>query len=537
MKNISIAIFVYDLEKRLVYMNQSAEKLTGFSLDINNKTRFSEWFATREELFNDINNLREKLLQSEKFHIDAKLRIKFGDPKKIYARVEPYFSGGKFSGFIIVIDEALKEIAVRAHQQAVITKFGLIALSGIPLDELMEKATIFLAKTLKVEFTKVLELHPEENYFLLRAGVGWKPGLVGTARIETEKHSQAGYTLLSSEPVVVFDLPNEKRFQGPPLLIDHGVRSGMSVIISLHDKIFGVLGAHTRNLRKFSKNDVNFLQALANVLGETIDHNLMVTSLKKSEEKYRALNEELERRVQERTAQLEITNRELESFSYSISHDLRAPVRRIRGFIVALSEDCGDQLDALGRDYLERILKSVDQMSQLINALLSLSHLTRKEIIHEEVNLSRIARETIGFLKKSEPTRNVDFFVRDGMVVAGDSHLLQIVIENLIENAWKFTEKEETGKITFDFEVSEDNGKRVFYVQDNGVGFDEKYKEKLFKVFQRLHSPEEFEGIGIGLASVKRIVNKHGGQIWATGELNKGATFYFTLDSKKAIEK
>ena len=235
------------------------------------------------------------------------------------------------------------------------------------------------------------------------------------------------------------------------------------------------------------------------------------------------LYEELEVRVEERTHQLEQVNRELEAFSYSVSHDLRAPLRGMMGFSQALLEDYGDRLDENGVRYLQRITASGERMGTLIDGLLVLSRLSRVELHHTTVNLSEIAHELLGELQRAEPQREVTTHVQDDLMAEGDERLLRQVMQNLLENAWKFTRNQEQAVI----EVGKDNG--TFFVRDNGAGFDMAYANKLFGAFQRLHPVAEFEGTGIGLALVKRIINRHGGNIWAEAKEGTGATFFFTL--------
>jgi light-regulated signal transduction histidine kinase (bacteriophytochrome) len=235
-----------------------------------------------------------------------------------------------------------------------------------------------------------------------------------------------------------------------------------------------------------------------------------------------ALTEQLEMK----NAELEVKNDELESFSYSVAHDLRAPLRSIDGFSLALLEDCGDKLDDAGKEYLNYVRQSTQHMARLIDDLLALSRVTRSPLDRAEADISSIARGVASRLTKSSPDRSVEVVVAERMVGDCDHHLLTIAIENLIGNAWKFTGKSEHPRI----EVGVINGEpRTYFVRDNGAGFDMSYAAKLFGVFQRLHSTAEFEGTGIGLATVQRIIRRHGGRIWAEGAVGEGATFYFTL--------
>jgi len=252
-----------------------------------------------------------------------------------------------------------------------------------------------------------------------------------------------------------------------------------------------------------------------------------ISQIKKAEEEIRQLNAQLEQRVIERTRELEAANKELEAFSYSVSHDLRAPLRSIDGFSQALLEDYGNILDVQGKDYLTRVRSASQRMSQLIDDMLVLSRVTRREMKRSVVDLSILANLIAAELVKTQPQRQVEFDIASGLVVNGDAELLRAMLENLIGNAWKFTSNRQNAKI--EFGVTEFSGKTSYFVRDNGVGFDMTYASKLFQAFQRLHLQTEFPGTGIGLATVKRIINRHGGSIWAESEAGKGATFYFNL--------
>ncbi len=226
---------------------------------------------------------------------------------------------------------------------------------------------------------------------------------------------------------------------------------------------------------------------------------------------------------------LELSNKELEAFSYSVSHDLRAPLRSIDGFSQALVEDCADTLDAEGKDHLQRIRGAVQRMAELIDALLTLARVTRSEIRREAIDLSGMARTVAADLRQRAPERRAEFVIADGLAATGDVRLLRVALENLLENAWKFTARRPSARIEFGA-LAHPGGKRAYYVRDNGAGFDMAYADKLFGAFQRLHAQAEFQGIGIGLATVRRIIRRHGGTIWAEGAPDRGATFHFTLE-------
>ena len=248
-------------------------------------------------------------------------------------------------------------------------------------------------------------------------------------------------------------------------------------------------------------------------------------------------NLQLEKEIEERkrveteiqgvNTQLFAANKELEAFSYSVSHDLRAPLRTIDGFSHALLEDCADRLDDEGKAHLNRIRSATQRMGLLIDDLLNLSRLSRAELHTQSLDISALASTIACDLQKAQPERQIELRIEEGLKTMADPGLLRVVLENLLSNAWKFTSKRESAHIEFGMAVG--NGTPAFFIRDDGAGFDPAYADRLFGVFQRLHAMTEFAGTGVGLATVQRIVQRHGGRIWAESAVDRGATFYFTL--------
>jgi light-regulated signal transduction histidine kinase (bacteriophytochrome) len=255
-----------------------------------------------------------------------------------------------------------------------------------------------------------------------------------------------------------------------------------------------------------------------------------ISERKRAEEDIQLLNAGLERRVKERTLQLELAIKEIESFSYSVSHDLRAPLRGIDGWSLALLEDYGEIMDEKAKIYLNRVRAETQKMGQLIDDLLQLSRISRSEMVCNEIDLSKLVIDVTERMKLEQPERNVTILINNGITGKGDPLLLELVLTNLLHNAWKFTGKRSGAKIEFGSIIKENQ--TVYFVRDNGAGFDMAYAKKLFGAFQRLHKSSDFPGTGIGLATVQRIIHRHEGMVWAESEEGIGSTFFFTLKAQ-----
>jgi PAS domain S-box-containing protein len=296
--------------------------------------------------------------------------------------------------------------------------------------------------------------------------------------------------------------------------------------VQMEETAPGEDGPHTYITVKFPlRDDTGRAYAVAGISTD-------ITDRIRAEEQVHQLNAELERRVRERTAELEASLRELDAFAYSVSHDLRAPLRSLDGFAEVLMEDYADRLDDEGQQHLRRIQANVGRMAQLIDDLLELSRANRTELHRGRVDMGVQARAIIDELRAAEPDRRVNVLIGDGLIGTGDPHLIRVALDNLLANAWKFTGGRDPA--TIEVGAHERNGELVFFVRDNGAGFDMRYVDRLFDPFQRLHATADFEGSGIGLAIVHRILARHSGRIWAESVPDRGATFFFTLTSDGA---
>ncbi len=313
--------------------------------------------------------------------------------------------------------------------------------------------------------------------------------------------------------------------------LKRGYRSTGQFPIREAGAVVGAINTYAGEINFFTPDIVQLMLEMTADVSFALDVFDEKKRREQAEGEFMQLNLELESRVQERTHQLEQANQELEAFSYSVSHDLRAPLRSIDGFSQILSKKYHDQLDNTGKDYLERVRRASQRMGHLIDDLLRLAQVTRGSLKREQVDLSKIAGKVAEELRKTNPGRIVQFTFQQGLSVHADPGLLRIVIDNLLGNAWKYSEKKAAAEI--EIGVRDINGERAFFVRDNGDGFNMDYAHKLFGAFQRLHGANEFEGTGIGLATVQRIIHRHHGKVWAEAKEGEGATFFFTLPQRE----
>lgn len=415
-----------------------------------------------------------------------------------------------------------KNLANRIKQQAAIAQLGQLALSGIELPALFEQTTALVAQSLNVNSCKILELIGNADILVLRSSVGLESDLPDNITVEIDDKSQAGYALLSGQTVILDNLNQENRFTGSSLLNHHQYISGVSAIIpGKENQAFGVLEAHSTQENQFSWDDANFLQSIANILSAAITR-------KKTEEENHNLNATLEARVKERTEQLEEANKELEAFCYSVSHDLRAPLRAIQGFGQVLLEDYESLFDDMGREYLNRLITAAAHLDTLILDLLAYSRLGRTRIQLGQIDLAGMVQAILQELESELQENQAKVSITTTLpLVKSQQTILKSIITNLITNALKFVHPNTQPVVLI---WAEEQGKYVrLWVEDNGIGIAPEHQKRIFRVFERLHGIESYVGTGIGLAIVKRGVESLNGSVGVFSNLNQGSRFWIEL--------
>ena len=411
--------------------------------------------------------------------------------------------------------QAKTELRTRVRQQEVVTELGQQALEDEDLDQLMHDASVAVAEMLDNDYCKVLELLPGGDEVFLRQGVGWREGLVGNATVPTDRDSQAGYTLLSEEPIIVEDLRTESRFSGPELLTSHDVISGISVIIGTVAEPWGILGTHTTEERNFTEYDVNFVKAVANLLAAAIER------------------QEYQNELEAMVSQLEESNKRLEQFAYAASHDLQEPLRMVSSYLQLIEGRYEDSLDEDGQEYLEYAVDGAERMREMINALLAYSRVDMQGEEFAPTDCNVVLDEVRDALQVSIEESNAEITVDPLPTVYADESQLIQVFQNLLSNAIKYSGD---GPPQIQITVDQNQQEWEFTVRDGGIGIDPDEADRIFDVFQRLHSREEHAGTGIGLALCERIIERHDGRIWVESEPGEGSAFSFTLPDAPATD-
>lgn len=434
--------------------------------------------------------------------------------------------GGKHNAIVLVNDITDRLRAERALQRyserlAVLNRLDRIISSSLNIEEIYAAFVQELRLLLRFDRTSILVIDETQTYGILVAqwidghpsvNIGSRIPLAGTA---------IGRLVHARKPILEREISDTGEWPDTDALRGENLRSRVLVPLIAKRELIGVLTVASRRPANYGAEDLDMLLPLADQLALAL-HNAKLYA------QTQEIAAELERRVAERTAQLENANRELEAFSYSVSHDLRAPLRALDGFSAALAAAYADRLDEQALDYLQRIRTASQRMGHLIDDLLELARVTRGTLTRSEVDVSALVTDRLAELQARQPERHVATQVAPGLRAYADVNLLAIMFDNLLGNAWKFTQNEPYARIEVGGEAIGDAA--VYFVRDNGVGFDMAYAGKLFGAFQRLHSSKEFEGTGVGLATVQRIVHRHGGRIWAESAPGQGAVFRFTLE-------
>jgi PAS domain S-box-containing protein len=428
--------------------------------------------------------------------------------------------------FIAVFDNITErkqaEAAAQRHAEKLeaLNRLAPIVSGSLELDEVYDGFVAELRRLMHVDRTSITRLdEARENWMIVRQWTTVEPALL-PGSWHTLDRSMFGEVVRTGQPLLESPIDPDGRWVESPRFRDEGMQSLIIVPLMVKDRVIGTVSVATRSAHALSEADLELLVPMAAQLALAVEN----VRLYEKEREYAAL---LEQRVAARTAELEDANRELEAFSYSVSHDLRAPLRAVDGFSRILLEDHADSLNGDARRYLDLVRSSTQQMGRLIDDLLAFSRLSRQELVRHPIQPASLARQALEQLEPERAGRSVEVVIDDMPEASADPSLVRQVYVNLLANALKFTRTRSPAHIRAG--SLRQNGTQVYFVRDNGVGFDMAYVGKLFGVFQRLHRSEEYEGTGVGLAIVQRIVHRHGGLVWAEGAIDQGATVFFTL--------
>jgi PAS domain S-box-containing protein len=475
-------------------------------------------YYTEEDATVVENALEDAIETGDSFDVEARFQRPSGDVGWLRVQGAPEIVDGE----VVLVRGAVQDITERkereqelerrARQQQVVADLGQFALETDDLDELLYEAARQVSDVLGTDYCKVLDLDVANEELLLRQGVGWDDGIAGSATVSAvEDDSQAAYTLSSEHPVVVEDLTTEQRFSGPDLLRSHDVRSGISTIIGPNDDPWGILGTHDTERRAFTGEDVNFVQTVANVVAEAVKR-----------ERYQS---ELESLVEN----LEESNERLEQFAYAASHDLQEPLRMVSSYLQLVDQRYGEDLDADGREFIEFAVDGAERMRAMIEGLLQYSRVDSHGSPLEPVDLDGVLADVLDDLAVRVEETDAAITHDPLPVVDGDPGQLRQLFQNLLDNAIEYSGDEPP---RVDVTAERQAGEWVVSVRDEGIGIDAENADRVFEVFQRLHSQDEHAGTGIGLALCERIVERHGGDIRVDSAPGEGTTFSFTLPTE-----
>jgi signal transduction histidine kinase len=433
-----------------------------------------------------------------------------------------------------MLDNYSRELEHRARLLTAASEIARNATGILDRDSLGQLAVDHIAAEFGLYYAGLFLVDEATNRAVLHAGAGeaGRQMLAAQHSLEIGETSMIGWSIAHAAARIALDVGEDAvRFENRLLPL---TRSELALPLVSRGKVIGALTIQSVQESAFSLEDIAVFQTMADQLANAVSNAALydelqdeLTRRRRVEVEIRRLNTELEKRVQQRTAALEDATREMESFSYSVSHDLRAPLRSISSYSRILAKDFGHQLDEEAVRMLQRVTDSASFMSGLIDDLLRLSRVTRQGLSISLVDLTALAQVSVEELQQEHPEHRPNVKIASGLGARGDERLLRLVLGNLLSNAWKFTSRTTDPRIEFAAEVR--NDETVFYVRDNGAGFDMRYATRLFGTFQRLHSQDEFPGMGIGLAIVQRVIHRHGGRVWAEGKPHQGAAFFFTL--------
>jgi len=511
------------LDEKILSWNRGADRIYGYRSDEIVGRPVS--VLVPANLRNELAGIMERLKRGESVeHFETSRVRKDGNLIQVSLTISPIKdSSGKITGASTLARDITERTVLEKRERMRVRVLEDLT-KGLPLREILTEIVLHIEEENKGPIASVLLLDKEAGRLLLGAAPSLPKFYNDTIHGMPigQGIGSCGTAAFTGKRVVVENIQTHPFWEA---FRDLAMRARVAAcwsepILSSQGSVIGTFAMYHRIPYAPTDRDLDLMKSMAGLTSVVIEH-------RQAEQKIQQLNEELEKRVIARTAQLESANKELEAFAYSVSHDLRAPLRSIDGFSKILLEDYADKLDEAGRENLQIVRNASQRMARLIDDILQLSRLNRTPLRLLPVDLSALAATVADDLRKLEPERRVNFQIEAGGIVLADGNQMRVVLENLIGNAWKFTGKHPDANIRFGRETRE--GTPVFFVRDNGVGFDMKYAPKLFGAFQRLHATSEFPGTGIGLASVQRIINRHGGKVWIEGQVDGGATAYFSL--------